>query len=56
MQSGGGGQKGRKNERKKVRSDNKNLGKDKYREKKTETKRKKDLDTCKARVASTCIT
>jgi hypothetical protein len=47
---GGGGWRGpigRKKERK--------LGKGRDREEKIETKRKKGLDTCKARVAPTCI-
>jgi hypothetical protein len=61
---GGGGQIGRKKERKirkkdkkerKIRADKNNLGKGRYREEKTETKRKKGLDTCKARVAPTCL-
>jgi hypothetical protein len=50
---GGGGQIGRKKERK-IRADNNNLGKGRDREEKTGTKRKKGLDTCKARVVPTC--
>jgi len=38
-----------------IRADNNNLGKGRDREEKTETKRKKGLDTCKARVAPTCF-
>ncbi len=40
----------------KIRADNNNLGKGRDREEKTEAKRKKGLDTCKARVAPTCLT
>ncbi len=57
MQLWGGGadwQKERKKERM-IRADNNNLGKGRDREEKTETKRNKGLDTCKARVAPTCI-
>ena len=49
----GGRQIGRKKERK-IRADNNNLGKGRDREEKTGTKRKKGLDTCKARVVPTC--
>jgi hypothetical protein len=57
---GGGGQISRSAERKirnqerKKRADNNNLGKGRDREENTETKRKKGLDTCKARVAPIC--
>ncbi len=47
-------QKERKKERK-IRADNNNLGKGRDREEKTGTKRKKGLDTCKARVVPTCL-
>ena len=39
----------------KDRPDNNNLGKGRDREEKTGTKRKKGLDTCKARVVPTCM-
>jgi hypothetical protein len=51
MQAVGG--KERRKERK-IRADNNILDKGRDREEKTETKRKKGLDTCKARVAPTC--
>jgi hypothetical protein len=44
-----------RNQERKKRADNNNLGKGRDREEKTETKRKKGLDTCKARVAPTCF-
>ncbi len=56
MQLGGGGRGGADHQKeRKIRADNNNLSKGRDREEKTETKRKKGFDMCKARVAPTCV-